>query len=318
MDPIPVGKLNDLSQIPFALRCARGLIHLLPRGRYGAIYGILPWLQQQKSFIGTYDDRQLRCVMDLRKELDRSLFFYGFHEQAETSLFLHALRPGFTVVDAGANWGYYVLLASRRIGPTGKVYAFEPDPRNAAALRFNVSLHRENNIVVEEKAIAAQNGLIPFSAATDKPGDEIRASSVIASNAGNVLQVPGVAIDDYCNRSGIATVDLLKMDIEGGEADAVDGMREGIRIGRYRHVLLELHPEPLRQTSKSPEQILDAFLAHGYSCWRISDEPTGWWQHYSLRFRPNCLRRYDESAIITRSHFYLSAPDVPPIAKDLA
>src|SRR5688572_13621160 len=74
--------------------------------------------------------------------------------EAETRLFRELIRPGMVVVDVGANIGYFSLLASTLVGPTGRVYAFEPDPVNCALLRKNVRLNRVTNIEVIESALS--------------------------------------------------------------------------------------------------------------------------------------------------------------------
>src|SRR5215210_3622928 len=62
----------------------------------------------------------------------------GTLEPFEAALFVNAIRPGMTVLDIGANIGYYTLLAARKVGPAGNVFAFEADPRTASSLQRNL------------------------------------------------------------------------------------------------------------------------------------------------------------------------------------
>jgi predicted methyltransferase len=62
------------------------------------------------------------------------------YEPAITRLFQETLQPGMVVIDIGAHVGYYTLLAAKLVGPTGKIYAFEPEPGNNEALNKNIEL----------------------------------------------------------------------------------------------------------------------------------------------------------------------------------
>ena len=81
-----------------------------------------------------------------------------FAERAELGLFRRYLRPGMTVVDMGANVGFYTSQLSRRVGPTGIVYAFEPDPFCAGLLRERCRRMRLTNVLVEDVALGAREG----------------------------------------------------------------------------------------------------------------------------------------------------------------
>src|SRR5690349_15847530 len=78
------------------------------------------------------------------------------HEPESTGAFWDAIRLGSLVVDGGANMGGFSLLASRRAGPSGRVFAFEPDPRNFA--RLAARLRRYANVEPVAKAISAASG----------------------------------------------------------------------------------------------------------------------------------------------------------------
>ena len=82
-----------------------------------------------------------------------SMLAYGTWEPVETSLLLDNLRPGDTVIDVGANVGYYTLLAARKVGPRGKVVAFEPDPESFSFLKRNVKANGFTNVVLEQKGL---------------------------------------------------------------------------------------------------------------------------------------------------------------------
>lgn len=134
---------------------------------------------------------------------------------------------------------------------------------------------------------------------------------IAGPRSGQGMDVPVSSLDGYCRAKGIATADLLKMDIEGGEADAVTGMAEGIRAGTYQRVLLELHPPKLSAIGRTPESVLIPFLEAGYTCWDLPNRIPSLFRHYSLRFDPSWLRPHDASKPVGAwPHFLLLAPGI--------
>lgn len=90
------------------------------------------------------------------------LLVKGVYEPKTTSLFKKVIREGDIVVDVGAHIGYYTLLASRLVGDTGKVYAFEPEPRNYDLLLKNLELNNVKNVVAIKKAVSNKKGTLKF------------------------------------------------------------------------------------------------------------------------------------------------------------
>jgi FkbM family methyltransferase len=163
----------------------------------------------------------------------------GQYAPQETRLVREWLRPGATFVDVGANWGYFALLAAERVGPAGRVVALEPDARVFARLEENVARNR-------------LGGVLPLAlAAAEGPGTARLARYAEGSGNRGVssLQLPGDgvavatdALDAVLDRAGVDVADLVKIDVEGAESRVVQGMRDGLARGRYRRVMIELHP----------------------------------------------------------------------------
>ncbi|NIP82437.1 MAG: FkbM family methyltransferase, partial [Gemmatimonadetes bacterium] len=133
------------------------------------------------------------------------------------------VRPGQTVLDVGARAGYYTLLASERVGVTGHVVAFEPDPRNFAFLERHVRVNRCLNVTLERAAATTDNGKASFARGTgtgtghlDEDGD---------------LTVATLELDAYIRQQGLRP-DIVKVDVEGAEADVLAGARELLRTVR--------------------------------------------------------------------------------------
>jgi len=137
-------------------------------------------------------------------------------------------RPklGDIVVDAGAYTGVtFSLLASQMIGPTGVIYAFEPDPFNSGRLLYNIQLNRINNIRVIPKGLWHENGTIPFFS-KHTGGSCFFPGMNAADPTVDEFPVEVVKLDDMFPK-----IDFLKMDIEGSELEALQGAQRLLTEG---------------------------------------------------------------------------------------
>jgi predicted methyltransferase len=87
-----------------------------------------------------------------------SLYWWRLTERNETRTLLESLEPGMTVVDVGANVGYYTILMSKKVENSGKVFAFEADPLNFSILEYHSKRYRCANLVLEQKAVVSHQG----------------------------------------------------------------------------------------------------------------------------------------------------------------
>lgn len=140
----------------------------------------------------------------------------GSYEQEKQRALWRARRPGSTVLDIGANVGFYTLLLSRGVGPDGQVITIEPDRRNVAILRLHMRLNRIQNVHIITGAVASQRGLVTFA-----EGATRTTGRVVSSGEGR--PVSAHRLDDLVFESDLQVPSLIKMDIEGGEADALAG-----------------------------------------------------------------------------------------------
>ncbi|MEA2326146.1 MAG: hypothetical protein QOE68_1105 [Thermoanaerobaculia bacterium] len=142
----------------------------------------------------------------------------GTYERHMQRLFCQHIRPGATVFDVGANAGFFTLLASKLAGDSGRVYAFEPLPRNLDFLERHIRLNEPANVHVEALAVAATSGEAPFRIAQH--------ASMGGLREGGDLRVVTASLDDLIASGRVARPDFIKMDIEGAESDALRGAKE--------------------------------------------------------------------------------------------
>ena len=167
-----------------------------------------------------------------RTTMHRMLALNGERLVAERGLIARLVRRGDRVCDVGANIGYYTLLFERLVGPEGKVVAIEPEPDNLAQLRRLVEVNGFTNVEI-----------LPV-AAGEAPGEVLleRGLNGLVRLEGNYdLRVPVIAIDALADRA----CDVVKIDIEGFEGQALAGMRETI-ARRAPRLFVEVHPGMLR------------------------------------------------------------------------
>jgi FkbM family methyltransferase len=173
----------------------------------------------------------------------------GAYEPEQTAHFVRWVRPGSTVIDIGAHVGYYTLLASILAGDKGSVWAFEPEPTNAAFLRRHMWLNHCSNVHVEELAVSDASGSARFGLGKGSGTGHL-------DHNGNI-NVKTVRLADFCALRGI-TPTALKIDVEGAEAAVLEGARELIETARPVIFLSTHGPQVHRQC-------LDWLRAAGYS-----------------------------------------------------
>jgi FkbM family methyltransferase len=156
----------------------------------------------------------------------------GTYELEKRLAFERTVGPGQVVYDVGAHAGYYTLLASHLVGPTGRVVAFEPLPRNVAYLREHIRVNRLRNVTVIEAAVSDREGRAAFNRATNPSMGHL--------DPLGELDVGSVALDSLISRGETPPPDHIKMDIEGGELAALEGARE-LLLSRHPAIFLGTH-----------------------------------------------------------------------------
>lgn len=191
----------------------------------------------------------------------------GQFELFETELVERLLKPGQTVVDVGAAIGYYTLIFARRVGPQGKVYAFEPGPQNFRILRKNVRLNGYRNVTLEQAALSDRTGHLNLYLAPTNVGDH-RVFDYYRDRP--AVRVRSSRLDDYL-RAGDGRIDFIKMDIQGGEWAALNGMEATLARNPQIMVLTEYSPRLLYEFGVEPERYLRRLQEHGFTLYEVDE-----------------------------------------------
>lgn len=210
----------------------------------------------------------LRMQLDAQEWLQIGLL--GGEEQEPRTIVLQKrlLRPGDTSIDIGAHVGFHALVAARCVGPTGQVIAVDPQPYNADRILTNSALNGLDNIVVVVAAAGAKPGFIELH--NQKASDKARLTA-LGDGVGDLparFEVPLITLDELAGRRGLARVRLLKIDVEGYEAEVLAGAAETLRV--TDHVIFECLPDT---DGSETARIVETLTAAGFALRQVDGSP---------------------------------------------
>jgi FkbM family methyltransferase len=198
------------------------------------------------------------------------IYFFGEYDPEMSSMLLPLLRPGAQAWDIGGERGWFTLLMAKAVGPDGSVQSFEAFPPNFARLRSNIDRNGFSWVSAHCLAVTESGGEYWFV----PPSNEITHNVSFLQHCSGVgfvaqeeqpgaVRIPGTSIDEHAERVGTQRLDLIKMDIEGGEVSALRGGRR--TLARFRPVLAIEYNRACLQRAGTSWQELDALLdEYGY------------------------------------------------------
>lgn len=202
-----------------------------------------------------------RLSLDLSNYVDRTIYM-GCYEPLNTLRFRRILSPGMTVVDVGANIGYFSLLAAHRVGPSGQVIAIEPHPANFRILSDTVTTNRLTQIRPFQIGLSDVNSVAEISMA-DQVAFPNRTASMVPGKNIHSVTVPVKRLDDCVAEWGIKKIDLLKIDVDGFELKIVSGAAESLKKGLIKNIIIEFDEFWLKEMNSSTKSLRDAIEGAG-------------------------------------------------------
>jgi FkbM family methyltransferase len=190
----------------------------------------------------------------------------GAYDPFELEIYRAILREGDSVIDVGANIGYFTTQFARLVGPRGRVFAFEPEPSNFALLQENLRLNALHNVVAENAAVSDTNGTAKLYLA---PGDSTD-HRLVAPNDWTPVRVKVVSLDDYFGQD-TAGVRLVKMDIQGSEGKAIRGMARVLRSTPSIVLVTEFCPHLLSLSGTDPILFLSFIRELGFEILNLNE-----------------------------------------------
>lgn len=192
----------------------------------------------------------------------------GIYEPLETELVNKEVKKGNAVLDIGANIGYYTLIFAKLVGEDGKVFAFEPDPTNFALLKKNVEMNGYKNVMLVQKAVSNKTGKLKLYLCEDKPGDNRIYNS---HDRRKSIEIAAIRLDDYFGRHNLK-IDFIKMDIQGAEGGAIQGMLNLLKKNKTVKIVTEFWPVGLKRFGIDPDEYLKLLIELGFKLYEINEQ----------------------------------------------
>ena len=231
-------------QRPFAYRKRRLIDPLVPKTgvRRATVYGT------------SFD-------LDLSDLIQRNVYL-GCYERDETTVFKRLLSDGNTLIDIGANIGYFTALGAHLVGPAGRVICVEPNPSAFAKLQSMITQNNLAQCRPINVGLSDQTGQLTLF---QPPESEHNLNSTMVQTEGYTpINVPIRTLDDVVEEFQIDRVDLLKCDVEGHEPKVFQGGAKTLSSGRVRHIICEFNAHWLKQSGSSPQDLLQRLKGFGF------------------------------------------------------
>jgi FkbM family methyltransferase len=205
-----------------------------------------------------------------------SLLEQGVYEPRTVEALRAFLGEGATFLDLGANEAYFSVIASKLVGGKGRVYAVEPQDRLQSVAARNLEVNGAENAVVSHCAISDRNGQADLFLAPDtNTGSSAfqRATKYRLATQ----SVKTVTLETFLASEHIDLCDVMKIDIEGHEYEAIMGSPDVFVRGRVRAIILQLHASLLKDRGLNTHDISDLLTNCGYVIDpRFPEAPTVW------------------------------------------
>ncbi len=196
-------------------------------------------------------------------DLNDRLYYFDLIGFGYCGLMERVLRPGDTVVDVGANVGYFSTNAAFHVGKTGKVFAVEPNPSLGIRLQAMAAEVPEGPIKITRAAIWRESGTVTLQIDKKWSGWASLVENETFS-ADEAVKVEAIAIDDLIAQNNIDKVRLLKLDVEGAETDALIGARKLLGSHQVDMIQIETEPHRMKAFGRTGQEMSDLLTAYDY------------------------------------------------------
>lgn len=193
----------------------------------------------------------------------KDILLRGVYDKLETSIVERSVGGGDTALDIGAHIGYFTLILARAVGDRGRVFAFEPEPKNYALLSRNIEINKFKNVALENIALSSVSGKTNLFLDKDNLGNMSFSQENIphVSSCGSVV-VESQTLDGYSKKIS-GKISFIKMDVQGAEGLVLRGGVNLLKIHKPV-ILMEFWPYGLKNNGIDPMNMLIALHNLGY------------------------------------------------------
>lgn len=203
------------------------------------------------------------------EHIQQQLFWYGYYEKPVGDMLQQRLQPGSIFIDAGANIGYFSLLAAKQ-ATQGRVIAIEPVSATYKALKENIALNKFTNIEALNLAVGDKEEIRTIYL-SDTANTGMASFQQPYNYAGETETVNTVTIDNLVEKLQLPKVDMVKIDVEGNELAVLKGMTQTIEKCKPT-ILLELNPHTLLRFGHTPADVLSFITSLYYEPFILSEK----------------------------------------------
>lgn len=225
--------------------------------------------------------RNFTVKLNINDWVQQQIYFLGEYEKPEIEFISKNLKKGDVFIDIGANIGLFTLNASKMVGETGKVISFEAFYSNFLKLKKHVEINHLDNVQLEHLAISDTEKMLKIY--LNNQDQNIGMASSYLENFDTIENVKATSLDHYAQEKSLEKISFIKIDIEGGEYDALLGMKNV--LSQYKPILLvEINHETLSKIHKSENDVIKLLESLHY---QLTIKLTQNENNYNGVFEPN-------------------------------
>lgn len=196
--------------------------------------------------------------------------FADCYEQVERKFVERYLKEEMVVLDIGAHHGFYTLIASKKVGKSGKVIAFEPSPRELSRLQLHVKINSCKNVKIESYALSDKEGEASFYIVN---GRDTGCNCLQKPNVLEPLQIVNVkttTLDNYLVKEKLEKIDFMKVDAEGVELSIFKGGTSLLKKTPRPVILCEIADARTKVWGYSSSEIIKFLESFNYVWYGLS------------------------------------------------
>lgn len=197
-------------------------------------------------------------------------------EMLKEEIFIAGLDlTGQTVFDIGGDQGIYTLFFARRVGPTGRVFTFEPNPVSYSHIVTNVELNNFEHVDVRNIALGESIGELTFAFPAKDPGrgtaDPLIRDQILKEPGSMSIKVRVGSVDNLIETQEVPNPDFCKIDVEGLEVNVLRGMKRTLNEQRPT-LFIEIHGADMPAKTANIRQVGKFLLDSGYQIYHVESE----------------------------------------------
>ena len=217
------------------------------------------WLRPNRLF--RVHRNGLKWDLNPHDAVDRDLFLYGEKEPADFELILRLVKPGDTILDVGANFGFYGLSLAGALGPRTTVHAFEPHPLTYQRLCRHIALNALTNVHPHSIGSSDADDLLELRFEPQNTGAAYLTPPITSTVSRQLVNV--TTLDQFAQEQKLKRLDFIKVDIEGHEYRFLKGGRA--TLARFLPaMMMEVSAHHLARGGHTIQAVLDELRATGY------------------------------------------------------